>query len=590
VLTDDEWFMLRNHNEGPAWIIHQARTFEPHPLLYYLGFWAWVGLTGSTEWAMRYPSALFGVLACLATWRLVRDAVGPGVAIGAALLLALNPYQVAQSQNARNYAMVAALATVATCALLIAARRGGSAAWWRYAVAMLLALHTHLNAVLVAGAHGVWLVARALVRRERPEPAALRAFALVLILFVPWIAYAWPALTAYQGFYPEKVGFVEVIQRSLATFAFGQIETPRRALVALVGGLIALASLWAAWRFFRARDEGPALVALTGALPIGLMAAVFLVRPMFEERYLIVAAPASVALLAIGAALLGKPAPAVGLAALGWLTLLTTPFLQRYYPAVAEARPDWRGLAAWVAQSERPGDVALITGHGIADAYGYYRRAQAPIVLAADPDTARSDVDALLARGPAGAFLLPYWESPPDVIAHDRLTAVGFPEQTRWFRGQRAQYVALPSPTPSASRPIGATWREAIELTSGAVGPASAARGDAVRVELSWRALTAAPDLKISLRLLRESGETVVQLDRRPVDEARPFTTIKPGEAVRDGHALRVPPDLAPGRYLVALLLYQPDDAKAVTPSVARELRAPGSEDLVLVDAVTISP
>src|SRR5687767_15727976 len=98
-LTGDEWFMLRNAHEGPAWIVRQARVFEPHPLLYYLGFWAWVGLAGSTEWAMRYPSALFGVLTCAAVWRLVRDAAGPAVALGAGLLIAINPYQVAQSQD-----------------------------------------------------------------------------------------------------------------------------------------------------------------------------------------------------------------------------------------------------------------------------------------------------------------------------------------------------------------------------------------------------------------------------------------------------------------------------------------------------------
>ena len=26
-LTGDEWFMLRNHDEGPAWIVRQARVF-----------------------------------------------------------------------------------------------------------------------------------------------------------------------------------------------------------------------------------------------------------------------------------------------------------------------------------------------------------------------------------------------------------------------------------------------------------------------------------------------------------------------------------------------------------------------------------
>ena len=66
---------------------------------------------------MRYPSVLFGVLACGATWRLTRDVAGPVAAASATVLLAINPYQVLESQNARNYAMVAALGTMSTAAL-----------------------------------------------------------------------------------------------------------------------------------------------------------------------------------------------------------------------------------------------------------------------------------------------------------------------------------------------------------------------------------------------------------------------------------------------------------------------------------------
>ena len=204
-LTGDEWFMLRNAYEGPGWIVSQARVFEPHPLLYYLGFWGWIGVAGSTEWAMRYPSALFGVLTCAAVWRLGREIGGPLVALGAGLLAAVNPYQVAQSQNARNYAMVAALATVATAALLVAARREDSPGWRRYAVAMLLALHTHLNAVLTAAAHGLWYAGRAWLRRSPPSRRAIVAAGAIALLFLPWLLYAAPALTAYRGFFPERV-------------------------------------------------------------------------------------------------------------------------------------------------------------------------------------------------------------------------------------------------------------------------------------------------------------------------------------------------------------------------------------------------
>jgi hypothetical protein len=579
-LTGDEWFMLRNHHEGPAWIVSQARVFEPHPLLYYLGFWAWVGLTGSTEWAMRYLSVLFGVLTCAAVWRLTRDAAGPAAGAGAVLLLAINPYQIAQSQNARNYAMVAALATVATAALLVATRRGGPA-WPRYAALMLLALHTHLNAALVAAAHALWLLAAWLLWRRRPDRGAWRAGAVILALFLPWLVYAWPALTAYQGFYPERVTFGAVLIRALGTFAYGQTEPPRRALIALVGAPILIASALAAWRAWRLRDARPALLVATAGLPIVGTALLFLVRPMFEERYLIVAAPTCLALAAVGALALRWPHPLIGPALLAVLAIATIPFLRGYYPAVAASRPDWRGLAAWIAERERPGDVALVTGHGVADAYGYYRRAVAPVVLAADDATAARDVEALLAASPRGAFLLPYWESPPDRAAHDALVERGFSDQVRWFRGQRVQYVALPAADDRPVRAAGTVWADAIELESASVASARIAPGEAVRVLLRWRVRAPAPDLKLSLRLQRPDGGDVGQLDRRPVDEARPFPSMRAGEVVRDGHLLWTAPDLPPGPYRVALLLYRPEDARALRPDGA-------DGDLVAIGAVDV--
>ncbi|HLH73247.1 MAG TPA: glycosyltransferase family 39 protein, partial [Chloroflexota bacterium] len=159
-LTGDEWFMLRNHDEGPAWIIHQAHTFEPHPLLYYLGLAAWIEVVGRSEFSMRFPSVLFGVLLTPALIGLGRALIDRWAGIFAGALVAVNPYQIAESQNARNYAMVVSLSAIATLLFLRALDRRRQRDWLAYGLAMWLALNSHYDAALVLAAHVVYVVGR----------------------------------------------------------------------------------------------------------------------------------------------------------------------------------------------------------------------------------------------------------------------------------------------------------------------------------------------------------------------------------------------------------------------------------------------
>src|SRR5205823_8228080 len=74
-----------------------------------------------------------------------------GLLVGA--LAAVNPYQIAEAQNARNYALVVGLATVASLLFVRALERNRHGDWLAYGIAMLLALNTHLDAALVLAAH-----------------------------------------------------------------------------------------------------------------------------------------------------------------------------------------------------------------------------------------------------------------------------------------------------------------------------------------------------------------------------------------------------------------------------------------------------
>ncbi|TAK22898.1 MAG: hypothetical protein EPO26_09985 [Chloroflexota bacterium] len=597
-LTGDEWFMHRSAQEGAAWIVAHARVFEPHPLLYYLGIWAWEYAAGATEYALRFPSVAFGVLLVAGVWRLGYEVGGARIGFTAALLAALNPYLIAQSQNARNYQMVAALVTLTTASLLIATRtnRTGGHRWTRYTLFAIAALHTHLNALLAIGAHALWYAARAWgeearTTRERlplRRVPAIRAAIIIALAFVPWLIYAAPALQAYRGFYPERVTPWDVARRTVATFLLAETSAPSWQLAILVG-LLAVGGI-AATIGRRAHRTSSRLIVLAAVVPVATTAALFLVRPMFEERYLIVAAPMLSVLIAvgIGALSMGRRWLALGLlaAAIG----ATVPSTLGYYESIVTARTDWRGLVGWMAETGEASAAVLITGQGVADAYGYYRRSDFPATVTDDSATIDDTIEAIVASGATGVIHLPSWDSPVDARARDLLSERGFPGANRWFRNQRGQYFGLASGVDRRPVPIGAAW-DSLTLVEGSVNPPVVAPGETIRVGLVWlnEGRGQMRDLKESVRIIDDRGDKRAQLDRFPRNDTARFPEVRSGTRLIDNHGI-VAPSVPGGNYRVAVLLYEPENGRAVRPTRPTVSASDDTGDLVIVGEIIITP
>ena len=79
---------------------------ERIPPLHYWILHAWVRVFGHAEWSVRLPSVLAGVGAVWVLYLLTRRLFGVGGALVAALSLAVAPYQIQYSQEARSYSLM----------------------------------------------------------------------------------------------------------------------------------------------------------------------------------------------------------------------------------------------------------------------------------------------------------------------------------------------------------------------------------------------------------------------------------------------------------------------------------------------------
>lgn len=163
---------------------------ETNPPLYHLLLCLWVRLTGSSVFALRFLSLVFGVLTVPLLYRLARLAFGELVGLLAALLCALSPFQVYYSQEARMYA----LATFATTlSMFLLARivsdkeeQSLDILWITYFLATAAAIFTHYYALFVVVAQNVFMIA--LWRRDQGRLRRwLTVQAALALSFLPWV-------------------------------------------------------------------------------------------------------------------------------------------------------------------------------------------------------------------------------------------------------------------------------------------------------------------------------------------------------------------------------------------------------------------
>jgi len=103
---------------------------EPHPIGWYLAMFGWVKLFGTSELALRLPSAFLGAASVPVIFLLGRPVWGPAVGLAAAILLSLHGFHLLWSQQARMYVAGGVLSILATWLMIrLATERPISPRW-----------------------------------------------------------------------------------------------------------------------------------------------------------------------------------------------------------------------------------------------------------------------------------------------------------------------------------------------------------------------------------------------------------------------------------------------------------------------------
>lgn len=335
-----------------------ARALDGYYWLYYSIEKPWAALAGSSEAALRFPSVLGTMVACALLVVLGHKLLDRRIALVAGVLLASNPFIVKWSQQARGYTLLLAVSLVAILLLLRALERGTRGAWALYGLAFSAVIVWHPPAGVVLAPTHLLLVSQ---RRDRVLPHGLAAAVVIVALGVPWAAQIAMRSTG-EG----------IVMNWLK---FPTPEVTARALLDVSGaaGLVLLVALGGLWLLHRAGDTDRAFWLATWAFtPFVVALLISIARPIFLDRYLIVASPAFALLAAVALVGAGRRARVVLATAL--VAAIGVGLGQWYSTDEGNWRgEDWRSAVGTVLDRRADADAIVVVpwaAHAAAEYYG----------------------------------------------------------------------------------------------------------------------------------------------------------------------------------------------------------------------------
>lgn len=541
---------------------------DPHPPVYYISMQAWMILAGDTEFALRFPSVVTGVLLVASTAALGRIMLDVRLGLLAALLIAISPYHVFYAQDARSYPLVTLLGLLSTLILWWALRERRWRYWILYGLVTLVAMYTHYYASFIAIFQALFVLEDGWRRRRFPWQYAIVG-AVDCLLFLPWILFSWRMLAGYKGM-GETTGIVGSIFRPLMAFAGGQLLTSQTGWIitflAVCLACLGTVSLW------RRHQRAALLLALYLSAPLMGVYLASQFRPIFNERYLMLASPAFYLLAGAGLVWLlsiRRVWITIGSLLLATVLLATTGLaLSNYYFNLEFAKsPPWRDVLGYVARKARAGDALIYTAP--LPTILYYNHERLPAYLVPyEPETtlpeAVQDLENILNDHPR-VWLVPAesdrqvsYQVEPWLDRHSvrldqtffRIIHIGLYESPAAF------WDAM---TPQETHFADDSLRMMGFRLADEKAPLVVEAGESIPLTLVWYAQRPPQTAyTVFTHLVGPDGNLWGQWDNPPVWGSYPTTEWEAGEMVFDQYLIPVKEDAPPGEYRMLVGLYDP--------------------------------
>lgn len=359
-------------------LLVELPTLQPHLPLFYVLLKAWTSVVGETPMAARALAATFSTGTIVGLYLVGRDLYDRETGGVAAFILAINPFYIHFGTFTRMYSLLACLTVFSMWGFIRVRQTGTRRTAAVYCVATTLLVWTHYFALLVPLAQIVVLLHDHWKAESRPvrgwqclgavTPAILLSGSVILAKLSGGVGVGSAREVTHIATAPTVVDIARGHVRLLELFTWTYQNYPDAVTILLNALAVAPAAVAVllAIRGYRRRDRLP--VAWYSLPVIALIAASYLIKPVWQPKYLGFAGLGLILLMAKG---IHRPTPRQQMLLLGLLGVglvlplsmaVTTPQVQQFDAA-----------ADYVGEHADEDDVVLVAPvHGEKGPLHYY--------------------------------------------------------------------------------------------------------------------------------------------------------------------------------------------------------------------------
>ncbi|QSJ18297.1 glycosyltransferase family 39 protein [Nostoc sp. UHCC 0702] len=252
-------------------IAENIATQSTHPPLFFCGMYSWLGLMTplGAEWVTKLRSlpALFGVAAIAAIYGVNRIAFSRGSGIIAAFFMAVSPFAVYLSQEARHYTMPMLLITLALLGLMQIQRdifersRLRFWVWVLWAITNSIGLYVHYFFTLAFIAEIATLLIlmywgkTKILNKRQIWLALIISTSGVVISFIPWLLIIFSHFQRSETNWLPSPNHIAPIYQTLLSWVLMVIALPVEnqpwLITAICGFLMLIFAIWAGYQIFK---------------------------------------------------------------------------------------------------------------------------------------------------------------------------------------------------------------------------------------------------------------------------------------------------------------------------------------------------